>query len=51
MPYVALASTFASTFAGWTNVTKYYLVDPWAHQEDYVDGANRAQEEQVRERR
>lgn len=31
---------------GWTNVTKYYLVDPWAHQADYVDGANRDQDEQ-----
>lgn len=25
---------------GWTNVTRYFLVDPWAHQADYVDAAN-----------
>ena len=36
------------TLSGWTSVNKYYLVDPWAHQdpEKYVDFANKGDEEQ-----
>lgn len=30
----------------WTAGGKYYLVDPWKHQDDYVDLANGAQSEQ-----
>lgn len=30
----------------WKAGRKYYLVDPWTHQEDYVDWANTPQEEQ-----
>ena len=31
---------------GWTNVSRYFLVDPWAHQSDYVDAANVEQSSQ-----
>lgn len=40
--------------AHWSNVSTYVLVDPWAHQSDYVDAANvdgRAQEQIMAEAR
>jgi hypothetical protein len=28
------------TLGAWTSASKYYLIDPWKHQNNYADGAN-----------
>lgn len=40
---VQRAEFTCDTLLKWPNVTAYYLVDPWAHQADYVDLANKDQ--------